>query len=192
LWTAICPISGSGLSPAHCQPFYLSSVCLLKVPSEIRSFALPLSLVCSKHPSAACPFQFLIYYSGFFAGQGSVFPLGCAGLSRGSCGNTACRLLAHLLVCISQAGLEPVSGGTGALLFSQCNMVWRSFVWAGGSVCRSFDSLWWIFFCQVWLQHLSKIFDLWSSLCLLLPSSHYLGFPPYCFTHLCLYMNECF
>jgi hypothetical protein len=31
------------------------------------------------------------------------------------------------------------------------------------------------FFCQVWLQHLSKIFDLWSSHCLLLPSSHHLG-----------------
>jgi hypothetical protein len=35
---------------------------------------------------------------------------------------------ALLLVCqISQAGLEPASGGTGALLFSQCNMVWKAF-----------------------------------------------------------------
>jgi hypothetical protein len=31
------------------------------------------------------------------------------------------------------------------------------------------------FFCQVWLQHLSKIFDLWRSRCLLPPSSHHLG-----------------
>jgi hypothetical protein len=31
------------------------------------------------------------------------------------------------------------------------------------------------FFCQVWLQNLSKIFDLWSSCCLLPPSSHHLG-----------------
>jgi hypothetical protein len=31
------------------------------------------------------------------------------------------------------------------------------------------------FFCQVWLQHLSKIFDLWSSRCLLPPSSRHLG-----------------
>jgi hypothetical protein len=32
------------------------------------------------------------------------------------------------------------------------------------------------FFFQVWLQHLSKIFDLQSSCCLLLPSSHHLGY----------------
>jgi hypothetical protein len=38
---------------------------------------------------------------------------------------------AHQLVCISQAGLEQASGSTGALLFSQCNMVWRSFVQTG-------------------------------------------------------------
>jgi hypothetical protein len=31
------------------------------------------------------------------------------------------------------------------------------------------------FLCQVWLQHLSKIFDLWSSCCLLPPSSCHLG-----------------
>jgi hypothetical protein len=29
----------------------------------------------------------------------------------------------------------------GALLFSQCNVVWRSFPWARGSGCHSFDSL---------------------------------------------------
>jgi hypothetical protein len=40
------------------------------------------------------------------------------------------------LVCISQAGFEPASGSTGALLFSQCNVAWRSFVWAGGSGVR--------------------------------------------------------
>jgi hypothetical protein len=33
-----------------------------------------------------------------------------------------------LLVCSSQAGLQPASGGAGALLFSQCNVAWRSFV----------------------------------------------------------------
>jgi hypothetical protein len=33
-------------------------------------------------------------------------------------------------------------------------------------------------FCQGWLQCLSKIFDLWSSCCLLLPSSCHLGFCP--------------
>jgi hypothetical protein len=64
---------------------------------------------------------------------------------RGSCGNTACHLFAHLFVCISQAGLELASGGTGALLFSQCNVAWRSFVHVEGSGCKSFASSWWIF-----------------------------------------------
>jgi hypothetical protein len=33
---------------------------------------------------------------------------------------------------------------------------------------------------QVWFQHLSKVFDIWSSHCLLLLSSHHLGSqPPY-------------
>jgi hypothetical protein len=64
---------------------------------------------------------------------------------RGDCGDTMCHLFAHLLVCISQAGLEPVSVGTGALLVSQCNMAWRSFVRAGGLRCRGFSSSWWFF-----------------------------------------------
>jgi hypothetical protein len=34
------------------------------------------------------------------------------------------------LLNVSQAGLELASDSTGALLFSQCHMVWRSFVWA--------------------------------------------------------------
>jgi hypothetical protein len=36
-----------------------------------------------------------------------------------------------------------------------------------------------LFSCQVWLQHLSKIFDFWSSCCLVLHSSCYLGSPPF-------------
>jgi hypothetical protein len=39
--------------------------------------------------------------------------------SRGGCGKTACHLFTHLLVCISQAGLEPPSGSMGTLLFSR-------------------------------------------------------------------------
>jgi hypothetical protein len=45
-----------------------------------------------------------------------------------------------LFVCISYAALEPASGGAGALLLFQCNMVWRSFVWPGGSGFQSFVS----------------------------------------------------
>jgi hypothetical protein len=55
---AICPISDSSLSPAHCWPFCLSSLCLLKVCMEISSFPLPPSQVCSEHtPSAAWSFS---------------------------------------------------------------------------------------------------------------------------------------
>jgi hypothetical protein len=36
----------------------------------------------------------------------------------GGCGSAPCCLFTHLLLCISQAGLELVSHGTGALLVS--------------------------------------------------------------------------
>jgi hypothetical protein len=62
--------------------------------------------------------------------------------SRGIRRNIACHLFAHLLVCVSQAGLEPVSDGVCALLFSQCNMAWRSFEQSGGLRCQSFASSW--------------------------------------------------
>jgi hypothetical protein len=51
-----------------------------------------------------------------------------------------CSPVGLLNVC--QAGLELASGGTGVFLFSLCNVVWRSFVWARGSGCWSFDSFW--------------------------------------------------
>jgi hypothetical protein len=85
--------------------------------------ASPPSLVHSEHttPSAACPFQFLVYYY-FFVGRGSVFPGGYAGLSQGWLWEH------HVLLICSPVGLcllkrFAVSGGTGALLTSQCNMV---------------------------------------------------------------------
>jgi hypothetical protein len=82
-----------------------------------------------------------------------------------------------------KAGVQPlepnfqslVSGGMGTLLFSQCNMEWRSFVWARGFRVLKFWFLFVLFFCQVLLQHLSIIFDLQSSHCLLLHSSCHLG-----------------
>jgi hypothetical protein len=46
---------------------------------------------------------------------------------------------AYLLTCwfaeCLPSRLELASGGTGALLFSQCNVAWRSFIEAGGSGC---------------------------------------------------------
>jgi hypothetical protein len=146
LWTIICLISGSGLSPACCRPSCLSSLCLLKVPTEISSLLLPSSLVGLQHtaPSAACSFS-ILYYSGCFAGWGGlVCPGGYAGLTQGWLWEYHVMLICSPvgLLDISQAGLEPVSGGAGALLFSQSNVAWRGFVWAGVSGCRSFDSFW--------------------------------------------------
>jgi hypothetical protein len=58
---------------------------------------------------------------------------------RGGCGSTACHVSTHLLVHVSQAGLElAVSDSMEALLFSQCNVAWRSPVRAGGLGCLSF------------------------------------------------------
>jgi hypothetical protein len=47
---------------------YFSKLCLLKFCVQISSLQLPPPLVCSEHSvlSAACPFQFLFYYSAFF------------------------------------------------------------------------------------------------------------------------------
>jgi hypothetical protein len=61
-------------------------LCLLRVDMESSSLFLLPSPVRLKHPilSAACPFQFLVYYSGFlWGGQGSVCLGGYAGLSQG-------------------------------------------------------------------------------------------------------------
>jgi hypothetical protein len=122
-------------------------LCFLKVCPESSSLLLPPSLVYSKHSTlcAACPFQFLVYYYVLFCflwGGGQSVHGDLLVYPRGGCGSTMFCLFAHLLVCVSQAGLELVSGGTGALLLSQCNMAWGSFVWAGGSGCQSFVSSW--------------------------------------------------
>jgi hypothetical protein len=163
LWTAICPISGSGLSPACCQPICLSRLCLLKYHEKFISLLLSPSLVqqlvghllfqasftkiscrdlllalpffscvlsdyfpiCCMSFSVPCVlFSFVFFFS---VGWGSVCPGVMLVYPRGRCGNTTCCLFAHLLVCISQAGLVLVSGDERALLFSQCDMVWRGF-----------------------------------------------------------------
>jgi hypothetical protein len=84
---------------------------------------------------------------------------------------------AYLVTCWSASPKQVWNRylSTEALLFSQCNVTWGSFVWAVNSGCQSFDSSWWFFSCLVCFQFLSKIFDLQSSRCLLLPSSHHLG-----------------
>jgi hypothetical protein len=139
----------------------------------------PSSLVCSKHPtlSAACPFQFLIYYSvlGFFCRAG-------VSVSRGLC----CFIpgvalwipcVTYLLTCWSASPKQFWSQHLAA----QEPSCFLSVVW-------HVEALWGLgvqgvrvllilggFFCQVWLQCFSKIFDLWSSRCLPPPSSCHLG-----------------
>jgi hypothetical protein len=85
-------------------------------------------------------FQFLVFYSVFVV---VVVCRAWVSLSRGLwwfIPGVAMGIPA--MVWISQAGLELASCGTGALPFSQCIVVWRSFVQAGGS---GFDSSWWFF-----------------------------------------------
>jgi hypothetical protein len=48
---------------------------------------------------------------------------------RRSYGNSRCRLFAHLLVCISRAGLELVTGSTEPSWF-------LSVMWSGEALCR--------------------------------------------------------
>jgi hypothetical protein len=61
LWTATCPISGSGLSLAHCQPFCLSSLCLLKVHAEISSLPAFSSVL-----TATVPLCYVLVFSSLF------------------------------------------------------------------------------------------------------------------------------
>jgi hypothetical protein len=98
-----------------------------------------------------------------------------------------CRLPSYLLVHVPQVGLELAVSGVEALLFSQCNMVWRSPVMAGSLGFPSFAYSGLFFFCQVWLQQLSQLPDLWSSPCQLLPSSHHLETPQF---HSSLWLNN--
>jgi hypothetical protein len=134
LWTASCPISGSGLSLACCYPFCLSSLCLLKVCMEISFFPLSPSPVCFQQLclSAMCLFsvpcfvQFFWFLCLFlFFDGGSVCPGGFAGLSEWWLGEYHVTLGVHLLVC--RMSPKQVWSwhlvAVGDLLFSQCNMV---------------------------------------------------------------------
>jgi hypothetical protein len=117
----------------HCQLICLSRLCLLKVHTEIIFLTVPSSLV----QWLACCHIFQVLFTESLHGVQLLAP---PPFSSASC------LFAYLLICVSQAGLEPASSGsTAALLFSQCNVVWRSFVKAGGLGCWSFASSWCFF-----------------------------------------------
>jgi hypothetical protein len=114
---------------------------LLAPPPSSGAFTAPCPLCCVLVFSSLFIVQFCFFFCWV---GGSVCPGGYVGLSQGWLGKYCMMLGAHLfgLPNVSQAGLEPASGSTGALLFSQCNIAWRSFAWASGSECRSFNSSW--------------------------------------------------
>jgi hypothetical protein len=179
LLVLVCPILGSSLSPAHCQPICFSSLCLLKVRKEISSLLPPPSLVCSEHPapSAECPFQFLAYFSGFFfffCGVGVSLPRGlCWFIPEVAVGIPHA---AYLLTCESESPKQVRSQHLSAREPS-CflSVTWHGEALYGLGVQGVRVWILFFFFSQVWLQRLSKIFDLQSSCCLLLPSGCHLG-----------------
>jgi hypothetical protein len=157
------------------SPFPVS-LCLLKVWAEISSLTPPphafFGALTAPHPlccifSAPCLF---FRFCSFCGAEGQSVQGLCWFIPGLTVGILCCRLFAYLLVC----WISPKQVWSQHLavqepsFFSQCNVVWRSFVQAWGSVCRSPDSSFCFLICQVWLQHLSKIFDLQSSCCLFL------------------------
>jgi hypothetical protein len=112
---------------------------LLAPPPFSSALKAPCLLCCMPFPVPYLLFSFFWGGGGGQSVQGSLLVY-----TKGGCESTMCCLFAHLLVCISQAGLGPASGGMGALLICQCKMVWKAFVPAGSSGSQSFSS--WCFF----------------------------------------------
>jgi hypothetical protein len=179
LWTAICPISGSGLSPALSA--FLPFQSLVTECSCRDQLLAPLPSSCGlKAPHPLCHVflfspLFIIQFFFFFQGQGSVCPGGYAVLSQGGCGNTAYCLFAHLLVC----RMSPKQVWSWCLV-AQEPSCFICVTWCGeilyGMGVQGVEALIPLgaFFCLVWLQHLSKVFDSQSSCCLFLHHSHHL------------------
>jgi hypothetical protein len=127
----------------------IPAICLLKVWVEIRSSPSSL-LQCAFRvptPSAVCWFSvhcliFSFFFKFFY--RGSVCSGGYACYPRDGWGNTMWFLALICLLCwmfpkqVWTCHLVAVT----ASLFSQCNVMWRSFLWGRGSGCRSFDSPW--------------------------------------------------
>jgi hypothetical protein len=99
---------------------------------------------------------------------------------RGNYGNTACHLFAHLLVC----WMSPRQVWSWHLVAWEPSYFF-SVTWHREALYRlgvqGVKTLIFlgVFFSQVWLQHFTKIFDLWSSCCGLLHSSPDLGSSSY-------------
>jgi hypothetical protein len=128
--------------------FWPSCLSSRNVQVEISSLLPPPSQVYFQHFHLFCCVlvsQFIVYCSVLFCfvfAGGSVCPGGYAGLSQGWLGEYCVTLSAHLfgLPNVSQAGLELATAvvmvvAASAYPFSQCNVVWRSFVRAMSSGC---------------------------------------------------------
>jgi hypothetical protein len=146
---------------------------LLLPPSPVAS-SVPPPLLCAS-------FQFLVYCSVLFCFCGGVSfcPGGYAGLFQRLLWEYCVTLGAQQLVCrMSPRQVWSWSlAALVALLFSQFNVAWRveklSMGWGFRVSKFWFCSV--LYFCQGWLQHLSKIFDSRSSHCLPLHPSCHLG-----------------
>jgi hypothetical protein len=145
---------------------------------------LPPSLVHFQHltPLLCVSFQFLFIVHFwvlilFLFARGSVCPVGYAGFILGEAGRIPCDAWCPLvgLAKVSQAGLEPASGGIAALLFSQYNVVWRSFPQARGSGCQCFDPHCCFISTKCGSRVSVRFWSHRSSHCLLLHPSHHLG-----------------
>jgi hypothetical protein len=128
--------------------------------------------------SAAFPFQFLVYYSVFFYGAG-------VSLSGGLCWFIPGVAVwvphaVYLLTCCSASHKQIWSWHLAVRVpswFLSIKTRCGEALYGWGFVVLEFCLFLVVFSCQVWLQHLSKIFDLGISCCLLPPSSHHLGSP---------------
>jgi hypothetical protein len=162
LWTAICPILGSSSSLAHCRPFCLSSLCLLKVHMEISSFLPRFSSALRAPCPICCVFLFsslfIIQFSGvwvFLQGRGQSVQ-GAMLVYPGVAVGVTCA--AYLLTCWSVSPkVWSCCLAAWMLSVSQCNVAWRSLIRVVGSACRCFDSSWWFFLPSVAPASLAKL-----------------------------------
>jgi hypothetical protein len=157
---------------------YCCRLCLLKVHVKSSTLLLPPSLVHSKH-STLCSMSFSVpcLLFSFLWGGGQSVQGDLLVYPRGGCGSTTCHLFAHLLVCVSHAGLSQhlAVWESSWFLSVMCHgeVLWRVGVWGTGILLLLGG-----FFHQVWPQHLSKIFDLWNTCCMLRPFCHPVA-PPF-------------
>jgi hypothetical protein len=136
--------------------------------------------------TAPCPFCLMFLFSSLFIVQ--CFFCCCCGAREVSLSSRLCWFIpgvavgilpaAYLLTCWSAECLQSKFGAIvwwheSPPVFSVQHGIQKPCMNYGFRVSKFWFFLG-LFFCQVWLQHLSKIFDLQSSHCLLLHSSHYL------------------